>query len=230
MIIQIIHGVQKYNLDLPESSSTSGQQQEVNTDVVGNDEKNPEGQPNQENTDWTIRKLKEEIEKLTGVPVDGQRLIKKGKTLFGDDTPLATLKFIPGEKIMVLGHKPEFSEDPCMKSLVTVERTILEGIENKMKEVDERLQGIQQGYLTKDLVNPALNELGKQLKILAEDCMKTLELMDAMRLSEDTNDRARSKRKLLVLRVQSILRWHDELMERLEQVSSEVNPKQQRTF
>ncbi len=30
-----------------------------------------------------------------------------------------------------------------MKSLSTIERTVLEGIENKIKEIDERLQGIQ---------------------------------------------------------------------------------------
>jgi len=243
MRIQIIHGTQKYDLDIPEPSTTnSGDQQQLqrqteanksdeDTDVGqtlshGNGEKAQQPPSN----NWTIKKLKEEIETLIGVPVGGQRLIRKGSTLFGDDTPLSSLDFKPEEKIMVLGQKPpppeSVGESLTMKSLNTIENTVLKGIENKINDVDDQLRGIEQGFVAKDLLSPAINKLDKQLKVLNEDCMKTLEVMDAMQLSNEVNDKSRAKRKLLVLRVQDILRWHDKLQDRLEIVSSELNHKQ----
>ncbi|KFD49974.1 hypothetical protein M514_09188 [Trichuris suis] len=190
MQLQIIYGPRKHTIELP-----------------------LETEPNA-----TLLQLKEEVGKTIGAEVENLKLIFRGRSLFGDQTLLSTLKFKPGDRIMVLGKQPPVNAElqNQMKYLGIIEKDRIGKIGRKLDDLAAQVDGLTKGFLADSLVNEAVERLRKQLGGLCEDCMKTLENMDALNLGDQSLENARLKRKLLADRIQGLLKFHDRLLERLE--------------
>uniref|UniRef100_A0A5S6QT37 BAG family molecular chaperone regulator 1 n=1 Tax=Trichuris muris TaxID=70415 RepID=A0A5S6QT37_TRIMR len=195
MQLQIIYGPRRHSIDLPLESEPA----------------------------LTLLQLKEQVGKTIGVAVENLKLIFGGRLLVGDETPLSTLKFKQGDRIMVLGKQPPVNAEleSRMKYLRIVEKDRIGKIGRKLDDLAAQVDGLTKGFLADSLVNEAVERLRKQLNGLCEDCMKTLESMDALSLGDRSLENARMKRKLLTDRIQGLLKFHDRLLERLEEYMKE---------
>ncbi|XP_074844086.1 BAG family molecular chaperone regulator 1 isoform X2 [Carettochelys insculpta] len=134
----------------------------------------------QEDSEPTLQDMALLIEQITGVPVPFQKLICKGKSLKEMEQPLSALGVKSGCKVMLIGKRNSPEEEVELKKLKDLEKSV-EQIANKLEEVNKEFTGIQKGFLAKDLQAEALNHLDKRIKGTAEQFMKILEQIDAIR-------------------------------------------------
>ncbi|XP_023931622.1 BAG family molecular chaperone regulator 1-like [Lingula anatina] len=92
----------------------------------------------------TVRHLAKEVFIATGVPIPGQRLIFKGKSLKDPSEHLSKLGMKQDSKIMLIGKKPSPFEDAILNQLSTVEKA-QEKTEKKQSEITLELDGIHRG-------------------------------------------------------------------------------------
>jgi len=175
---------------------------------------------------WTVLRLKHEVEKVTQMPPATQRIIHRGKSVFGDDTLLSSLKMRNGDKIMVLGKRVEADTDETYKRLAGVERVTLVSLDHKSQELTEELTGLEKGFLTADQTAESLKKFGKRLRLFGEECMRALMTLDAVDLagadtSESQRNINREKRRTLVQSIQELLHHHDSLEERRVKLAAE---------
>ncbi|KAM6373298.1 BAG family molecular chaperone regulator 1 isoform 2-T2 [Alca torda] len=134
----------------------------------------------QEHGEPTLQDMAVLIEQVTGVPVPFQKLIYKGKSLKELEQPLSALGVKNGCKVMLIGKRNSPEEEAELKKLKDLEKSV-EQIANKLEDVNKEFTSIQKGFLAKDLQAEALKQLDKRIKGTAEQFMKILEQIDAIK-------------------------------------------------
>jgi BCL2-associated athanogene 1 len=86
-----------------------------------------------------VQHLAQEVERLTQVPVKGQKLIHKGKS---DQTKeVFSLGLQNGSKIMVIGKRFDIEEDEMMMRMHVIEKDV-NTQSNKLTQIRSQMQGI----------------------------------------------------------------------------------------
>ncbi|XP_061850990.1 BAG family molecular chaperone regulator 1 isoform X4 [Colius striatus] len=150
------------------------------TVTYSNEKHNIQVASKQEDGEPTLQDMAVLIEQVTGVPVPFQKLIYKGKSLKELEQPLSALGVKNGCKVMLIGKRNSPEEEAELKKLKDLEKSV-EQIANKLEEVNKEFTGIQKGFLAKDLQTEALKQLDKRIKGTAEQFMKILEQIDAIK-------------------------------------------------
>ncbi|XP_060085612.1 BAG family molecular chaperone regulator 1-like [Ylistrum balloti] len=166
--------------------------------------------PGQAGDVLTVRHLREEVQKLTDVPAENQKLIFKGKSLTDSEKSLSEFGLKNGVKVMLIGKKPVPKDDPEMLGLKKVE-TSLAKEEEKFSVVIYRLDGIHRGFLDEQKKRDTLVQLDKELAQIIENFERMLESLDCLRFDE-FNKEGRAKRKSTVDRIQTLLARCDGLV------------------
>ncbi|CAL8092965.1 unnamed protein product [Calicophoron daubneyi] len=159
-------------------------------------------------TEKTVLDLMKVIHKALRIPSDKQRLIFRGKSLLDPDALLSNYGLKNGSKIMVLGSIEELDPDEMAK--LNKAKSDLETLTNELDRLYEQ-QAIS--------ASTTKTETAKQLKAtldVAEKGMRTLELLDSVRLPYDSESE-RQLRKNLVDLFQDLLLRADELKRKLMQ-------------
>ncbi|KAK8386856.1 hypothetical protein O3P69_017941 [Scylla paramamosain] len=163
----------------------------------------------------TLEELSRTIEELTDVLHNSQKIIHRGKTLSRGEATLASCGVGPGAKLMVLGKKHEHEDNSInFKAVLKIEESCSK-VERRLNDAIPEVEGISQGYMDPQLCGEALTKLRKQLLAVNEDFMRHLEQLDGIDFQE-TDVRARQRRKALVKRIQ-------ELMERCDREHEHIN-------
>ncbi|CAH1240370.1 BAG family molecular chaperone regulator 1-like [Branchiostoma lanceolatum] len=193
MKLLIVHGSQKHNIDV----------------CV------PEDEGNQA---LRVEHLALAAWKTTGVPVQNQRLIYKGKSLKDPEKTLQEMGLKDGAKVMMIGKKHNPEEEAELKSLEEVDKA-QEAVEKKLTGMSEELEGMEKGFLEESLMTESLPKLEKRLGLSTEELMKMLERLDSTIIHESHID-AKKKRKSVVQRIQVLLDRCDNLLTRTRQVKT----------
>ncbi|KAE8597551.1 hypothetical protein XENTR_v10016509 [Xenopus tropicalis] len=143
------------------------------------------------------------VEQVTGVPLNSQKLICKGKSLKEMEQTLSVLGVKNGCRVMLIGKRNSTEEESELKKLKDLEKSV-ELMTTKLEDVNKELLRIQKGFLNKSLQAETLIKLDKRIKTTMEQFMKILEQIDSMTMPENFFD-CRLKRKGLVKKVQGLL-------------------------
>ncbi|KAK3106835.1 hypothetical protein FSP39_000915, partial [Pinctada imbricata] len=148
----------------------------------------------------TVSHLLTKLEELTEVPIDKQKLLYKGKTLKEPKQYLTDVGLTDNAIIMLLGKKPDLTEDKEMQKMNEIEKS-MEKQATRLNEITYELDGIHRGFMDEAVRNDALKQIGKNLRGMTESFMKLLESLDGLQL-ESHNYGGRGKRKTLVDKIQ----------------------------
>lgn len=165
--------------------------------------------------DVLLADLKEAAFRVTGVPPEGQKIIFKGKQLSDSLRPLFAYGVKSGSKLMVMGNKNSLQKDPRYIEMEAVEESVGK-VEVKQNQINQELEGIEQGYLDSSLVQEALQKLQKRLASCHEEFVKLLETLDSLSLG-DGPPALRTKRKGTVQRIQKYLDVNDTMKSRISE-------------
>ncbi|XP_070533723.1 BAG family molecular chaperone regulator 1-like isoform X2 [Ptychodera flava] len=139
--------------------------------------------------------------------------VAHGKSLSDPEQSLLSAGLKEGCKVMMIGRKSNPEED-ANRSMVSEEEKKAEITGKKQKAVEEELDGIEKGFLQKNLIREAYAKLLKRLAICNEEYMRILEKLDSMTVPEDQRS-VRSNKKDLIKRIQVCLDRNDELKARI---------------
>ncbi|XP_028659622.1 BAG family molecular chaperone regulator 1 [Erpetoichthys calabaricus] len=173
----------------------------------------------QDGVEPLLKDMADAIMQVTGVPLQSQKLICKGKSLREMEQSLSSLGVKQGCKVMLIGKRNSPEEEAGLKKLKELEKSV-EQILKKLEKVDGELTGLKNGFLAKDLQAEALGKLDHRVKGTAEQFMKLLEQLDSMSLPENFSD-CRIKKKGLVKAIQT----HLALCDRIEASISDQQTK-----
>ncbi|XP_025100772.1 BAG family molecular chaperone regulator 1-like [Pomacea canaliculata] len=211
--IQLVHGSNTYLLTLKPSLDEDGD-------------------------DIDICHLTAEVENLTGIPKEKQKLIFKGRTLSTDSknqTGLRALGLTNGAKVMVLGSRSPSVEGASISSsqdagssVNKLENSLL-GDQDKLQTLESSLEKEAKNLTTliEDINFLNSNSQGagierrqleqgrKELMASVESFMQLLESLDSLQLSSDDLT-SRSKRKNMVDRIQKLMDQCEKLAEKLK--------------
>ncbi|ELT97930.1 hypothetical protein CAPTEDRAFT_198450 [Capitella teleta] len=190
--VQLIHGGKKYSINLSALSGSIGDTLQV-------------------------QHLAQEVERLTQVPVKGQKLIHKGKSLTDQTKEVSSLGLQNGSKIMVIGKRFDIEEDEMMMRMRVIEKDV-NTQSNKLTQIRSQMQGISNGFLDADLQKQTLPKLEKQTALCIEDCSRLLELLDGLALGEAMEE-VKTTRKKLVKQIQRIIDDADKSKEDLQKMA-----------
>ncbi|XP_041471637.1 BAG family molecular chaperone regulator 1-like [Lytechinus variegatus] len=172
-------------------------------------------------TKATIGDLGMKLEELTGVPVAGQKIINRGRTLANHDQQVTEAGIKHGSKLMLIGKKFNPEEDDNYKQIVEVEKRIV-ALAKKQIEISEEITGVQNGYLQKDLEKDSLSRLCKRLASCHEEYVRFLEKLDSLDLGT-CNQSIRRKRKDVIKDIQSQLDSNDSLSSTIDKLQNTSN-------
>ncbi|KAG0706854.1 BAG family molecular chaperone regulator 1 [Chionoecetes opilio] len=165
----------------------------------------------------TLEDLASMIEELTNVLHNSQKIIHRGKTLSQREVTLASCGVGPGAKLMVLGRKHEHEDNNVnFQAVLKIEESCIK-VERRLNDIVPDVEGISQGYVEARLCGEALTRLRKQLLCVNEDFMRHLEQLDGVNLQE-TDVRARQRRKALVKKIQKFMERCDQVQENIDQL------------
>ncbi|KAG2458453.1 AFG32 protein, partial [Polypterus senegalus] len=133
----------------------------------------------QDGVEPLLKDMADVIMQVTGVPLQSQKLICKGKSLREMEQSLSSLGIKQGCKVMLIGKRNSPEEEAGLKKLKELEKS-MEQILKKLEKVDGELSGLKNGFLAKDLQAEALGKLDHRVKGTAEQFMKLLEQLDSM--------------------------------------------------
>ncbi|CAE1229902.1 BAG1 [Acanthosepion pharaonis] len=161
---------------------------------------------NETDGNLTCRHLFNAIQEASGVPVDRQKLIFKGRSLTNSDELLSNLNMKNGCKLMLMA-KPKNSviESPDQKALTDINNYI-EKQEKSLQEVSRYVTGLNQ----ENVEDIDWKKIADQLKVADETLMQMLEKLDGLVLSAEATD-SRNQRKELVTKIQTLLKECDRL-------------------
>uniref|UniRef100_A0A803JFR7 Zinc finger protein 830 n=1 Tax=Xenopus tropicalis TaxID=8364 RepID=A0A803JFR7_XENTR len=123
------------------------------------------------------------VEQVTGVPLNSQKLICKGKSLKEMEQTLSVLGVKNGCRVMLIGKRNSTEEESELKKLKDLEKSV-ELMTTKLEDVNKELLRIQKGFLNKSLQAETLIKLDKRIKTTMEQFMKILEQIDSMKVAE----------------------------------------------
>ncbi|XP_040573678.1 BAG family molecular chaperone regulator 1 isoform X2 [Lepeophtheirus salmonis] len=166
--------------------------------------------------DYQLCDLKEEAQRLTGVPVAQQKLILNGQTLVADpDYENKTLKEYSlrnGSRVMILGKRFDASKDPNLADILQIEKSV-----NAL----EKDFGIIRGQIIQASSGKGINVdpkyLNKESKAYSEQLMRLIEELDSIKL-EPHQAEAKAKRKAVATCINVKLDEVESLFEKINQI------------
>jgi len=165
----------------------------------------------------TVGELMTTLARVTGVPVNAQKLIYKGKQISADQSiSILQAGLVDGGKVMVLGKKYDPSQEAAYKDITNLETKALL-VETKYIKVCEELSDIEKGFLDANLVNTALKSLEKRANGNNEELHKILASLDTVHVESDQTE-IRDKRKSTATKVNKIMDNNDALLEKIKQL------------
>ena len=169
--------------------------------------------------DITLLDLANAIQKQCEVPINKQKLICKGRSLFPQVAgTLEELGVSAKDKILLIGKRANEEEMKQVKIIEKVDSNV-EELRNKFIEKETELIGIEQGFLGANQAKDSLQKLSKHIAGISEGLMKQLESLDDLIFEQNFTD-AREKRKALTLKVQNYLKENDTAEERITEITS----------
>ncbi|CAH8478041.1 unnamed protein product [Heterobilharzia americana] len=152
--------------------------------------------------DATLQDLTKSIESVVHIPFHKQRLIYKGRSLADPDALISSCGLTPGSRVMVLGSVEKLDPDEAEK--ITKAKSASDSISLELENLSRKLHNIN------DSNNSEITMHVKSTIDIMERCMRTLELLDSMRLPYDCENE-RTCRKQLVDTIQEFLVQADKL-------------------
>ena len=175
----------------------------------------------EESQDSTIQDLAGAIAKKCNVPIDKQKLICKGRSLFPKvPSTLKELGVTTKDKILLIGKRVVEEELKLVKEIEKISDDV-EELRNKYIERRTEIDSILQEFLDESKRKECLQKLSKQVAGISEGLMKHLESLDSLSLQQDFSE-ARDKRKTLIVKIQNYLKEHDEKEEKLKEAISKL--------
>ncbi|XP_002160797.2 BAG family molecular chaperone regulator 1 isoform X1 [Hydra vulgaris] len=165
----------------------------------------------------TLKELAEVIEEKCNVPVNRQKLVCKGKTLTPLTATLNELKVCTKSKIMVIGKKVDLAEEEALRTIRKTNETASEYLK-KLEDIKQEIDGLEKGFLAKELLAESLIKLEKKITILIEEFMTLLDTLDSLVLEESFVD-ARSNRKSLISKINDYISQADQHEEKIKEIS-----------
>ncbi|CAH8287814.1 unnamed protein product [Schistosoma turkestanicum] len=156
-------------------------------------------------SDATLQNLMKSVESVLHIPFDKQRLIYKGRSLTDPDALISSLGLTPGSKVMVLGSVDKL--DPEEAAKLTKAKDISDSVDLQLKDLSNKLDNI---LSQSDSGSSNIPEHVKSTLDIMECCMRTLELLDSVRLPYNCENE-RTCRKRLVDTIQEFLVQADKL-------------------
>eukprot|EP00096_Caligus_rogercresseyi_P008263 TRINITY_DN26808_c0_g1_i1.p1 TRINITY_DN26808_c0_g1~~TRINITY_DN26808_c0_g1_i1.p1 ORF type:complete len:186 (+),score=69.17 TRINITY_DN26808_c0_g1_i1:137-694(+) len=162
--------------------------------------------------DYQLCDLQEEATRLTGVPIQNQKLILNGRTLVADpDYENKTLKEYSlrnGSRVMVLGKRFDASKDSDLSEILRIESCVND-LDKKFGLIRGKVIGVTSGKMSGDLKG-----LTKECKAHSEELMKLIEELDTIKL-EQYQAEAKAKRKAVATCINVKLDEVESLVERI---------------
>jgi len=157
-----------------------------------------------------------QVAEMTGVPVQGQKLIVNGRALTSLDKEkrLSDCRISPGCKVMLLGKKHDPSQDALYQQVLSIQKKESADY-NKLSQVIEELNEFEKGYLPPENHEEKLKVLLKTCRSCTEEFMRSLEALDELRFDE-SQTLAKSKRKTVATEANKHLDQADEVLKRIE--------------
>lgn len=166
----------------------------------------------------TVGDLSLKLEELTAVPVGGQKIINRGKTLMNHDVNVTEAGIRNGSKLMLIGKKFNPEEDENYKQIVEAKKKI-DSLAKKQSGISEELSGVEKGYLHKELESNSLSSLGKRLAACHEEYVRLLEKLDALDLGV-CNQSIRMKRRSVIKEIQRQLDANDSISTTIDKLQN----------
>ncbi|CAH8465562.1 unnamed protein product [Schistosoma guineensis] len=170
------------------------------------------------NSDATLLDLMKSIDSILHIPFDKQRIIYKGRSLTDPDALISSSGLTPGSRVMILGSVDKLNPDEAVK-LVKAKDTS-DAVDLQLKDLSNKLETIEILKLyCRDIDTKLSQSNSDSLEVTAhvkstidimEQCMRTLELLDSVRLPYNCESE-RACRKRLVDTIQEFLVQADKL-------------------
>ncbi|KAK4473824.1 hypothetical protein MN116_003157 [Schistosoma mekongi] len=154
--------------------------------------------------DATLQDLMKSIEAVIHIPFDKQRIIHKGRSLTDPDALISSFGLISGSRVMVLGSVDKLNPDEAEKLVKA--KDVSEAVDLQLNDLSSKLHILSQG-------DSSCSEVTVHVKStvdIMERCMRTLELLDSVRLPYNCESE-RTCRKKLVDTLQEFLVQADKL-------------------
>ena len=189
---------------------------------------------------YSTQTFRNELSRASGVEIDSQRLIIRGKKLEQyDDQPLHALPGIrSGVRCLLMSARPAPAPAPKASAKAELHMGLdrvrrldkeAQSVEAEVTRLESKLRNKVMGFLDKEKTIYELDKLKIEAKTLEEKCMKILEKLDtissASNEEQNTEDaatslqteRTRAERRACVKHTQNILRRLDNLNEDISQ-------------
>ncbi|CAH8463668.1 unnamed protein product [Schistosoma mattheei] len=157
------------------------------------------------NSDATLLDLMKSVDSILHIPFDKQRIIYKGRSLTDPDALISSSGLTPGSRVMILGSVDKLNPDEAVK-LVKAKDTS-DAVDLQLKDLSNKLDTILSQSNSDSLEVTA--HVKSTIDIM-EQCMRTLELLDSVRLPYNCESE-RTCRKKLVDTIQEFLVQADKL-------------------
>ncbi|CAI8041840.1 BAG family molecular chaperone regulator 1 [Geodia barretti] len=136
---------------------------------------------------YTVGQLQEALEELTEVPVSAQKLIFQGKTLRDESKTLSGLSMKQDSKLILLGRKAServlktYTDDQeeQLRPITAVLKTV-DSVKKKLDAISEEIEGIEKGFVQRELVGEACRGLHKRCVAATELLMRSMEALDSI--------------------------------------------------
>ncbi|KAH8851258.1 BAG family molecular chaperone regulator 1 isoform 3 [Schistosoma japonicum] len=154
--------------------------------------------------DATLLDLMKSVEAVIHISFDKQRIIHKGRSLTDPDALISSFGLTSGSKVMVLGSVDKLDPDEAEKLVKA--KDISEAVDSQLSDLLSKLHILSQG-------DSSCSEVTVHVKStidIMERCMRTLELLDSVRLPYNCESE-RACRKKLVDTLQEFLVRADKL-------------------
>jgi len=168
-------------------------------------------------TDIALVDLMVQIEEVSGVPVEGQKLIVNGRSLTSLDKnkSLSDCRISPGCKVMLLGKKHDPANDQLYQSLLKIEQKTIQDY-SQLIQIVKDVDDLEKGFLASQHEVERLKGLLKQSRCCSEGFMRSLEALDALSF-EENQLLAKNKRKSVATETNKHLDRTDDVIKRIEQ-------------
>uniref|UniRef100_A0A915DIW2 BAG family molecular chaperone regulator 1 n=1 Tax=Ditylenchus dipsaci TaxID=166011 RepID=A0A915DIW2_9BILA len=224
------------NIDLSESSadesaSKKDAAREENDSLVKPDGKAPANNDQGDSIPWSNSALKTvgDLRKFIAEEVNGDssklKIIFRGKFIGNDiNQPLKQFNFKESDKLMVMNvPKQVLREDSAgFKALLDYEKKHLLALNKLYDKNGEDMTQLERNFLEGNILKEMIQRMEKQLHLFTEICMRHLEAIDSIPISDESTreeqlQRNREKRKSLVNGIQELLNKNDKYLFRLSQ-------------
>ncbi|CAH8465447.1 unnamed protein product [Schistosoma intercalatum] len=144
------------------------------------------------NSDATLLDLMKSIDSILHIPFDKQRIIYKGRSLTDPDALISSSGLTPGSRVMILGSVDKLNPDEAVK-LVKAKDTS-DAVDLQLKDLSNKLDTILSQSNSDSLEVTA--HVKSTIDIM-EQCMRTLELLDSVRLPYNCESERACRKRLV---------------------------------